>query len=239
MTFFKWIAYLLYPPRCPYCGIVLPMKESCCKECKKELCRIKPPLCKICGARVYDCINIKNPHNFNFERSISPFYYEKAARKGILRLKIAGKKSGSFELAREMAQAISHEYSGIDFDFIIPVPMSKHEIKKRGFNQALLLASHLSKLLNVPLKENCLIKEKDTKQQHKLNFTQRAINLKNAFKVINLEELKNSTILLCDDIMTSGSTLNECSLTLRKHGVRQVYCVTFARTKVLKGNKTS
>lgn len=237
MTLFKWIASLLYPPRCPYCGIVLHLNEKYCEKCKKELIRIKPPLCRACGARVYDCLHSKNPHNFSFKRSISPFYYDKAARKGILRLKVAGKKSGSHELAREMAEAVLHEYYGIAFDFIIPVPMSKKEVKKRGFNQALLLGKHLSKILNIPLKENCLIKVKNTKPQHRLNFAQRAINLTDAFKVLHTEEIKNCRILLCDDIMTSGSTLNECSSVLLKNGALEVYCVTFARTKITKDNK--
>lgn len=236
MTLFKWVAKLLYPPRCPYCGIVLPLNEKCCEKCKRELIRIKQPLCKVCGSSIYDCIHSKSFHKFSFERSISPFYYEKAARKGILRLKVTGKKSGSFELAREMAEAVLNEYTDIAFDYIIPVPMSRKEVRKRGFNQALLLGRHLSRLLNIPLKENCLVKVKNTNQQHSLNFSERVINLKDAFEVLHSEEIKNCRILLCDDIMTSGSTLNECSSGLLKNGALQVYCVTFARTKTTKDN---
>lgn len=234
MTLIKWLVCLLYPPRCPYCGIVLPSGQKCCEKCQKELLRIKPPLCKVCGARLYDCLDSKNPHNFRFERCVSPFYYDKAARNGILRLKVSGKKGGCVELAREMAETVIKEYSDIYFDYIIPVPMSKKEVRKRGFNQALLLGRHLSKLLNVPIKSHCLVKTKNTESQHKLNFTQRASNLKGAFEVRCPDEIKGCRILLCDDIMTSGATLNECASVLLKNGAQQVYCVTFARTKVAK-----
>lgn len=221
---------LIYPPRCTYCGEVVPRGIECCSSCEKEIRPIKPPLCKVCGAREFECGYRR--HTYNFMRCVAPFYYEGPVQKAIIRLKVKGRKDGAACLAGEMAEVVRREYKWLELDYIVPVPMSKDELKARGFNQSLLLSQHLSKLLDIELLENCLCKVRNTKPQHSLNFAQRSVNLENAFEVKEPEKIRDKRILLCDDIMTSGATLNECAGVLKKSGAKQVYCVVLAKTKI-------
>ena len=114
------------------------------------------------------------------------------------------------------------------YDIIIPVPMYKTKKWLRGYNQVELIARELSKDLNIPLKCTTLTKIKDTKKQSSLTRAERKQNIKNAFIVKNASDIENKKILLFDDIITTGSTLNECSKTLKKAKVKEVAILTIA-----------
>ena len=116
-----------------------------------------------------------------------------------------------------------------ELDSIIPVPLSPEKEKQRGFNQASLLAKELALRKNIELVEGRLIKGKSTPSQTSLEATDRRKNLKGAFEVVHDQGIKEKIVLLVDDVYTTGSTLQECSLVLMKAGALEVRALTIAQ----------
>lgn len=127
------------------------------------------------------------------------------------------------DLAKPLSKLLLKKIN-FDYDFIIPVPLHQKRLRWRGFNQSELLAKEINQ--NKVL--NALVKIKNTKPQMQLSEKQRKQNIKNTFKCVF--DLKNTKILLIDDIETTGSTLTECKKVLLKAGAKEVYCLTLAKT---------
>ncbi len=202
---------ILYPNRCPGCGEIISHDSKFCRECESELVFSK-------------IVQHKNKNN-RFTGLVSPFYYRGTAKRMILRYKFKGKKYIYKIMAEYMLRKFEENYSLIDFDYITYIPMSFSEYVERGFNQTNLLAKSLSKKTNIICKK-LIKKTRKTKHQMNLNSKDRETNLKNCFK--SAENIKGKTILLVDDIKTTGTTLNECSKVLKKAGAKDIYCITFA-----------
>ena len=100
---------------------------------------------------------------------------------------------------------------------------------QRGYNQTQLIAKEIAKNIDIKLCDDVLVKSKNTIAQSKLNKNKRKQNIKNAFKVLNLEKIQGKNILLFDDIFTTGSTVNECSKILKKAGAKTVGVLTIAK----------
>lgn len=129
-----------------------------------------------------------------------------------------------------MAKVIEKKFKGVRFDAIIPVPLYKEREKSRGFNQSMILAQELSKIIGSPVMENALVQCKKANPQHTLKYKQRKDNVKGIYRAGKIP-IECQRVLLVDDIMTSGATLNECAKMLRIEGVTKVYCVTVAKTE--------
>ena len=117
-----------------------------------------------------------------------------------------------------------------EIDFLIPVPLHEEKEKERGFNQSKLLADELSKMIGIPVLDGNLIRVKNTKTQTELSYKERQENLEKAFKVLNWREIKGKRIVLIDDVLTTGSTLNHCAHALLNSGAAAVYALTAATT---------
>ena len=115
------------------------------------------------------------------------------------------------------------------YDTIIPVPISTKIKMQRGYNQSFLIAKKIAKSLNLEIINNCLYKDKNIIEQSKLNKEDRQKNIQGVYKLINKEKLKNKKILLIDDIYTTGSTVNECSRTLRQAEIKEIGVFTIAK----------
>jgi ComF family protein len=116
-----------------------------------------------------------------------------------------------------------------DFDFIVPVPLHSSKMRKRGYNQSELLARHISASLSIPYVD-ALKRTKKTLKQSEQSKEERRKNLKDAFAVKSSpEKIINSSVLLVDDIYTTGSTVDECSKALVNYGAAKVYVITIAR----------
>jgi ComF family protein len=113
---------------------------------------------------------------------------------------------------------------------LMPVPLHPRRLRERGFNQSLLLAREVAKDLKVDLDFLSLQRIKYTKPQTELGSEERARNVRRAFQVSRRETVKKRSIVLVDDVATTGSTLNECARALKKAGCREVFCLTLART---------
>lgn len=117
-------------------------------------------------------------------------------------------------------------------DALVPVPLHPERERKRGYNQAALLAQALGKRLNIPVLSDWLVRVKNTKPQKELEGTARQNNLKKAFKIVQ-DDVKLNTIVIIDDIYTTGSTIDAAALECRAAGVRRVFFITLAIGKGL------
>ncbi|MBR6702614.1 MAG: ComF family protein [Clostridia bacterium] len=232
--FAEWSLFSLFPRHCPYCDVRIPGSRMLCEECENNLPRIAGEICSACGREKKVC-TCKKSANY-FTALAAPFYYEGAVRSGIHRFKFRGAGLNARAYASEMAETVRGRYPGIDFDYITEVPVTKRALRERGYNQCSLISKNLSELLGIPFRPGILKKIYETEKQHGLNYYLRRGNLTGVFDSDSPGEIKDKTILLCDDISTSGETLNECAKMLWLYGAKDVYCITLALTK-MRGDK--
>ncbi|MCL1995105.1 MAG: ComF family protein [Defluviitaleaceae bacterium] len=214
----------IYPPRCIACHeLLLPFKEQfICPDCTEVLTPIPAPFC-VCGRPKREC-GTCGPHNFT--QNTGAFFYSGICQDIIYKFKYAKKPFMAKGMAILMSQTIDKSVFE-NIDCIIPVPIHKNRMRKRGFNQAHLLAKHLSYLVFVPVAKNALIRTKDTKPLANFTPAHRQNTLANAFTA-DKKQLYDKRILLIDDIYTTGSTLNACAKVLYENGATAVSCATFS-----------
>lgn len=236
--------YIL-PPRCFSCAELIANYKydqtinnfGFCADCWYKLTFICKPYCKICGYPFSFTIEdglicgkcTKKLPIFDKSRSLMKF--DVFSKKSIHAFKYHDKTA----LAKIFAHLLYQRYHSEiqDFDMIIPVPM--HKIKRlfRMYNQAHILALEIAKLLNIRFCPNILVKTKWTKSQSKLSRSQREQNLNNSFtisKKYRNNQLQGKKILLIDDVLTTGSTIKECSKVLKQNNASYIYVLTIAMT---------
>lgn len=219
----KRILAFIFPKRCQYCRKVINYNEVICKECLKNIKR-----------KVY----IKEI-KINEEKTVqvvSPFIYEKEIRKAICAFKFNGKVELSENLAESMALSIKEKFNVSEIDFITSVPMTEKSYQKRGYNQAEILARHVAKKLDLPYIE-VLCKIKENKKQHTLSMNDRKENIRGVYSIIDKNLVKGKNILICDDIVTTGSTLAECMKLLLNSGTNNIHGATIAKAIFVEINK--
>lgn len=226
--------FSIFPRRCAYCDRLIPGNCTACGECEKNLPRISGEICIRCGREKKICTCRKSANYY--DSLVAPFYYEGVVRKGMHRFKFCSSRLNYKAYSSEMAKTVKDRYAGIHFDFITEVPITKRAEKERGFNQCSLLAGGISEICSIPHKKGILKKIYETQKQHGLNYYLRRGNLTGVFDSDFPSEINGKTILLCDDISTSGETLNECAKMLWLYGAKEIYCVTAALTK-MRGEK--
>jgi ComF family protein len=128
-----------------------------------------------------------------------------------------------------MAEKLAGFVADVSPEVIIPVPLHSRRIRQRGFNQAILIGELLSKEWNIPLERRLLRRIRWTEPQVNLAATERAANVKGAFAVDDPGKVKGRRIILIDDVLTTGSTVSECSKVLKKAGAEAVFVATVAR----------
>lgn len=221
----RWLSSLLFPNRCYLCGAVICWQDRLCTACVHKAPYILPPVCTDCGMSKKDCHCHHAKHLY--ERCVSPLYYTDDYKLPIYNLKNHGYRQTVDALAEEMAEVLRREYGGIAFDAIVPVPMFHKSHNAREFNQTELLAQELSSYVGVPTSP-ALVKLYPTKPQKDLKYCHRKGNLLGAFDVTDENLVRDAVVLLVDDVVTSGSTLDECAKMLKLYGAREVYAVTAA-----------
>lgn len=193
------------------------VKVRICETCKRPL-DIDPlsPVCPYC-----------NETKYPFRLFVSPFYNQNDIKLSILDYKFKHAYSNAKTYAYYMAIRLKY-LENFNPEAIVPAPSSKLRLFKRGFNHTLIIAKHLSKLTNIPCSD-ILIKKRHTKPQSTLSSKERQTNLKGAFAC---KKHNYKSVLLLDDVYTTGSTINELCKTLKKSGVKDIYVITVARSKV-------
>lgn len=224
MGFFDSVLRLLYPNRCGCCGKSAGTKYFC-ETCQKKLERIPYPVCRFCGNSARECKYCSRSNYY--DTLCAPFYYIGVAKSAVLRFKFYSQPQLAAAFAPEMTQRVLRLHKEKAFDLICPVPMTKRAEAQRGYNQSDLLASRIGRCLFIPVKQP-LLKVRETPPQHSLSALERLINVKDVFAVNPEDSVKGKIILLCDDIKTTGATLNECAKGLRAAGALEVHAVCAA-----------
>lgn len=217
---------VLFPRTCPLCKTII-VGIYICNDCKKELPYIIGPRCFKCGKPVLaeekeycgDC----NRKKHKYKKGLTPFLHIGKLKDSIYRIKYENKREYIDFFVDEIIKLHEKEIMSWQCDLIVPVPLYKNKKIKRGFNQAEVLASRLSKKLSIPY-VNALSRINDTLPQKQLNNTQRKKNLEKAFK-INKNIVELNRVIIVDDIYTTGSTIDECSKILLAHGAEEVYFI--------------
>ena len=212
---------LLFPPRCGVCEQIVVIGRELCPDCAKCLSeRDNIITCVSCRNEAHACTCTQDEAIL----CASPFRYDGGMRRIILAFKFGKKQTIAPLLVGAMADSVRMLYAPA-FDFICAVPMSEKRRAERTFNQAELLAEELGAQLKIPYAP-LLVKVRENQIQHRLDSAQRKENVRGVYGAINEEMIQGKNILLCDDIITTASTLLECVGMLKAAGAKQVFCVT-------------
>lgn len=238
MKIWQKILNFILPPRCVLCGKVLRDDQGICDSCINNVEFLKLPICYRCGQPLNEVTGQNNAHLLCarclrtkrqvFRLSRSAFAYDDFSKKLILDFKFYDYTDLAALLAKMLYVAGNDIFqSGVDI--IIPVPLHYTRLIKRKYNQSSLLAKELSKLTGIKTDNFILRKKRRTKPQVECSGTARLNNLKNAFIVKNPAKIKGKRVLLIDDVLTTGATLRECAVTLKRAGAKSVDNLTAAR----------
>lgn len=222
---------LLFPPKttCLICKNSIKTGYIC-EKCKSTLKFINGNSCFICGKSLdyegicHDCLH----YGHVFKRNVSAFEYDDIMKSLIARFKYFKER----QLAAFFAEYMANSLEGMKWpiDVIVPVPLHKSKLDERGYNQAELLARELSYKFDIFMSK-ALRRIRGTPTQTALHREERIKNVKGAFKIMYKETVIDKVVLLVDDILTTGATLDECARVLKDSGAKEVYSVTIATGK--------
>ncbi|MBW3565993.1 MAG: ComF family protein [Acidobacteria bacterium] len=225
--------HLVLPSLCIVCDEPLPLRRriaSCCLECWRRLPEIRTPVCRRCG-RVWQIEQIEGhscldcDEKFPVDGVVSWGRYEGGLEKVLSAFKFRRHEFLAAPLAVLMRLALARRHRPAA-DFIVPVPMSRRRRRQRGYNQAEELAISLSGMTGIPMR-TLLVKAAENRRQSTLPRKQRRRNVANIFVARKVP--RNASILLVDDICTTGETLAACARALKRAGASRVSAVTVAR----------
>lgn len=216
MSVFDGLLDVLFPPRCAFCRKVLkPGENGICRKCEGSIGRTAHG-----GAQ----------SGAFFSVCVSPLYYEKTVRDAILRFKFNDATVYTKLFGVLIADCVRENLSG-DYDIITWVPLSSRRLRKRGYDQAMLLAMAAALQLDDVAVE-LLKKHTDVPAQSGVGSAEkRRANISGVYAVAEEDLVRGRRVLLIDDIITTGSTLSECARTLLASGAQAVVCCTLARTR--------
>ena len=212
MSFPDALLDLLFPPKCPFCGALLEKGELLCPKCQKDL----PWLTGPAGKRPVELTG----------GCVSALRYEGKVRKAIHGYKFSGRSGRSKVFGLLIAQCVTDQ--GLTADLISWPSISRKRLRQRGYDQGELLAREVGKLLGLPVART-LNKAHRPAQSGLAGAAERRANLLGAYTALDPEIFRGKTVLLVDDVFTTGATLSECAGTLRMAGAGEVLCATLAR----------
>ncbi len=227
----------LSPSACLCCGRERDFADLLlCPECTGKLNAKNSgsgPVCPFCGNIAGANLNCR----FCAENQSLDFYfwgiYDNELKECILKFKF----HGAVELGRRLSEmagtSLAERMAQNNYDLIVPLPLHRTRKRERQFNQSDMIAESISKMLGIELGRNMLLRTKSTRQQAKLPEQDRWNNVKGAFEIANgsRDLLKGSSILLVDDIVTTGATIHEASLPLLESGIKRLDVFSLAYAK--------
>jgi competence protein ComFC len=222
---------IIWPPACPVCGDSIPRGQDICVPCATLL---SAPVnrCILCGAELLDhsdqhtcdplpahtsCVIIASDYE-DSQHAIHAFKYR------------SNTVVGEF-LAERLAMAVSEHERADDISLVIPVPIHRARQRERGYNQAELPATSAAKMLDIPMRTDLLVRTRDTGPQVGLDAGGRRRNVSGAFEVSDAVIVAGLTILLVDDVITTGATMSECADVLLQAGAESVIAAAIARPR--------
>lgn len=221
---------LLFPLRCPVCDEIVPVGEGkVCRLCRPKIRYILEPRCRMCGRQLNDnaavfCTECERRKHI-FDRGAALYDYQ-SMKKSIYRFKYKGRCEYAKFYAEDIYSHFKEDIRNMNADVIIPIPLHKSRKRSRGYNQAELIAKHLSRITGIPMQKNWVRRIKKTVPQKQLDVHGRQNNLKKAFHIKPNVVKLNQTIMLVDDIFTTGSTIDAVARELKRCGAGTVYFIT-------------
>jgi ComF family protein len=224
--------HTLLPERCLACGAIVG-EGALCATCWESMNFVAAPLCERCGqpfeidprggALCGACL--ANPPGYARARAV--FRYDAASRPLVLRFKHADRTGAAGHYARWMARAGAELLA--EAEVVVPVPLHRWRLWRRRYNQSALLALALARLAGVPSAPDALRRARATQSQGPLGRAQRRRNVQGAFRLAHPAAVAGRRVLLIDDVLTSGATVEECARVLRRGGATEVDVLTLAR----------
>lgn len=229
---------IVFPPGCTVCGARLSNNEpgSFCRGCRPGIRRLVPPLCRTCGIEVGGADGcsplcgacLKSPPPYSIARSV--VRYEREVQQLVHKLKYSGDLSVLLGISELIGRYDMAEFA--DVDCIVAVPLHLKRLRRRGFNQAAVLAGLFFADRRSRIKAGWLVRTRNTVPQTNLGRTARLRNLRGAFAARATSNFPGATVCLVDDVFTTGTTVRECSRMILQEGAVEVKVLTLARVNV-------
>lgn len=233
----SYFLHFFFPKTCFNCGCDLPARSDSflCVACEKELKTPGPHICKRCGAvlksggaHCYACRGSK-AKKYRCKVIRSAFVFNASSRALVHALKYQQADYLAGHMGKMLLKKFSLFAELAATDLIIPVPLHPKKKRARGYNQSELLAKTFARELGLPVDTRALVRCRDTVSQTKLGRQGRLTNMIGAFSCRYPQRIKGKTILLIDDVATTGATLEGCAVALKQAGAKTVLAYTFAR----------
>ena len=232
----KSVLDLLYPRRCIGCGASSPKTfRYVCWDCWSDAARVEAPFCDLCGDPVSGAVD----HDFicyscsaekpAFDGARSAARYDGVVGEALRQLKYEKALWLAPDLSGLLFNCLEAEYPGRRFDLLLPVPLHHVRRRARGYNQSAVLARELGRRMGCPSMPGMLRRIRPTISQTNLTAQARLSNVSSAFQYRRGKWLAGRRVLLIDDVMTTGATVNACAKALKKGGAASVHVITVAR----------
>lgn len=226
-----FILDIAFPNRCPLCGEFIMCDKQICGECAEKYASANGVICRKCGREECTCGD-----SLFYDTAFAAFFYsDEPVREAIYRLKDIGEKNLAEYTAEDIEDCMKRENIPKP-DIIVPVPMGRKKQRRRGYNQAELLAGCIGKHLDISVRTDILLKNDTKEEQHSFGAKERLKRVKGMFYAGNAD-LSGKTVMLCDDVMTTGATVNECARLLKEMGAERVYAAVCALTRLEKSSE--
>jgi ComF family protein len=235
---------LIFPPRCPVCGSFIGQHApednnfhpDVCPSCRMDFHPLNAPYCTVCGLSfesksggVHICETCLREPPF-FHALGAPYLYE-GSLKTVIHLFKYGGRSGLVSFLGPLLASFARTWAPAEkATLVMPVPLHPRRLRERGFNQSKLLAGYVARALGTGMDFLSLRRVKFTIPQTGLGKKERRKNVQRAFDLKTPERISGETVLLVDDVATTGTTLNECARVLSKAKAERVFALVIART---------
>jgi len=208
---------LVFPPRCIFCGRFLSIKsqQDICEECYGNI--------PFSGS-----FDTHMEQGLYFDRLICLCEYSGIIKHALVNFKFHNKPRIGRTLGKLLSEKLRKMTKTDEFDIITCVPLHRKRYARRGYNQSELICRELHSKLDIPFNRDMLVRIRDTEPQSLLSGCMRHDNVKDAFSIKNGSKTEKMSVLLVDDIMTTGSTLNECAKVLKDRGAARVTAAVIA-----------
>lgn len=220
MKAIEYLLQLLFPPRCPTCGDIVPIGRECA-ACGKALATLELGLTEMYAANA--------ARSFEYmDGAVACYRYADSARALVHSFKFGNYPALEGQMADKMVELVREVYDGAQLSVVTCVPAFGG-----GFDHGARLARAMAMRIPLPFRQDLIVKTRQTAKQHELDAAARATNLQKAYYVPDDTLVRGKSVLICDDVITSGASMNECARALKNAGAAYVFGVSF--TAVMPG----